>query len=190
MKFINFYISFFAGIRLAVSGIFEFSKDWPGQVYPIIFVSLINVLTLFVFDVEGTIFSPLASITIWILIGFQWMSLRKSIAKRHKDRIADDKKRLASFFGHGASPHQFGILGLLFLKPFKETWYNPKGWYYKLKGITRLSLYVWGDTDNIGSYTKIPVNREVLFHLSLMGCIDQDNPDFTKKGLDYIKANS
>ncbi len=183
---INFFAAIGAITTHAFKMVAKFSMEWPGQIYPILLITLINILVLFVFDVEGTIYSPLASMTYVVLIGIQWNSIRKSIVKRNIERKADDKERLEQFF---ESSGLFGIPGdVHFLKPYKERWY--RSFYYKFKKIIRLSLYVYGETDEHGSYTKILVTKEILFHLNLMGCINQDNPDLTKKGMDYIVANS
>jgi len=180
--------SIILGISQAMTGIRNFAKKWPGAVYPLIVVVLINILTIFVFDVKDTIYQPLSAMLLWLMIGLQWMSLRKQIVARNKTRIESDKERLAGFF-EAAGPN--GIPGSIrFLSPFPEKWYNPIAWYRRIKGVTRLSVYRYGNTDHIGSYTKVSVDKKVLFQLLLMDCADTPNPECAVKGIDFIKENT
>ncbi len=137
MKYItivaNFFVEFGAALRYAMSGLYNFSKKWPGAVYPLLAVFLINILTIFVFDVKDTIYQPLSAMLLWSMIGLQWLSLRKQIAARNKTRTEDDKQRLAGFFEAAGLN---GIPGSIrFLSPVKEKWYNPIAWYRRIKGI-------------------------------------------------------
>lgn len=182
LRIIRFFIKFFTGISHIFKVVAKFSIKWPGQVYPLLFILIINILTLIVFDVKYTIFSPLAAMTIYVLIGLQWNSIYKSTIKRNKDRTKEDKERLQLFFEH-AGPN--GIPGSIhFLSIYKNRW--PRAWYYHLRGITRLSLYRWGPDDDVGSYTKFKVDAKELFHLQLKGCIDTANPDKAVEGINYI----
>jgi hypothetical protein len=168
----------------------KFAKQWPGAVYPITVVCIINILAIFVFDLTGTIYGPAASMLIWIAIGFQWLSLRKQINQRIATRREADKKSFAKFMEYQGLHGANGVPGdIHFLSPFKEKWYNPSAWYRSIRGITRLSLFRYGDTDEYGSYIKLPVDKKVLFQLLLMDCADTPNPDRAVKGIAFIRDN-
>lgn len=117
-----------------------------------------------------------------ILIFIQFGSLVRTIKAGNIHRLKEDKERLQLFF---ESTGLRGLLGSIrFLSIYKDRW--PRAWYYHLRGITRLSLYRWHDTDDIGSYTKFQVNVKDLFHLQLKGCIDTEDPDKAVEGINHI----
>jgi len=105
--------------------------------------------------------------------------IRKSKARRK----ADEKERFESFIEDYSQT--YGLAGSIhFLSIFKEPWYTAL--YYKFKDITRLNLYRYGNTDHLGSHTKISVTKKQLFHLNLKGYIDSKNPHLAVLGIAYI----
>ena len=163
----------------AIKFIITFAKDRPAQFLAPLGVFICSIVML---TTDEPVLDPILSGIQAILLFIQFYGIIKSAKESSQKRIKEDKERLQQFFelaSLGAAPSL-----IRFLSIYKSRW--PRAWYYHLRGITRLSLFKYGEIDEIGSYTKFKVNAKDLFHLQLKGCIDTEDPDKAVEGIDHI----
>ena len=172
-------VEIIARVISAIKFMIAFAKDRPAQVLAPLGVFICSIVML---TTDEPVLKPILAGIQAILLFIQFYGLIKSVKESSQKRIKEDKEHLQQFF-EVAGPN--GIPGSIhFLSIYKSRW--PQTWYYRLRGITRLSLFRWGDTDNIGSYTKFKVNAKELFHLQLKGCIGTEDPVKAVEGIDHI----
>lgn len=166
-----------------IEAIGKFARTRPMQVWAPLGVFTCSGLTFTIAD--DTIFEPILMVTQFVLITMQFYSIRQMTKETKVRKLKEDKERLRQFFEH-AGPN--GIAGSIrFLVPYKSPWFSTL--YYKAKGIIRLSLYAYGNTDKIGSHTKFETDSKGFFHLQLKGCIGTEDPDKAVEGINYVAAN-
>lgn len=169
-----------SAIIATIKALIQFAKKAPGQVLAPIGVLICSILMMTV--ANDTIFDgPLMGLQ-GVLLVIQFRSLYRTIKATRILRRKEDRECLKQFF-ESASLH--GIPGSVrFLSIYKDWWLRAR--YYKLRGITRLSLYRFGNIDEIGSHTKFQVTKKDFFHLQLKGCIDTEDPNRAVEGINFL----